>query len=413
MVNYISRSVTLLCSVAGDLLGFGSPSLAFSSIDLTSSPHPFIIIIIMTPPAEVEETCRICLETSPLYVTNASKLSESLLLDDDRLISPCACSGTQAFVHFKCLRKWQRTVMASRRPGANHSPALICSVCTQKFSVAPPRPALLYRIWKGLTGYSCEVAGLCIVLCACYLALAGHNLQTLLEELGSGFTLAREVFPCSFRFNILEEKCLSRTCRFLGGRWGSGRLDLHPGTLLVATPAMSSSFFFGAVVLLYEHKRCSGSRGLILNVHSEEERIHEWENKVLPTVNSASVFNRIAHGMGGPVAQHDWTIVNRCACCASMEAASSCSNHKKLGSKDWGEELLPGVFLGRDVSPVLLHAKDEPPIVSHQVIHGHAEWFVGQLWSEVKRGLWITKHNASDILLSTPPHELWHVLIRD
>lgn len=367
---------------------------------------------------EAEQTCRICLETSPLFMTNASKLSESALLDEDRLISPCGCSGTQAFVHFKCLRKWQSVVMASRRAGANHTPALICSVCTQKFSVAPPRPPLLFRIWKILTGYSCEVAGLCIVLCVCYLALAGHNLQTLLEELGSGFTLAREVLPCSFRLNMLEDKCLSRTCSILGAKWGTGRLNLHPGTLLVATPGMPSPFFFGAVVLLYEHKRCSGSRGLILNMLSEEERMQEWENKVLPTVTSPSILKRIAHGTGGPIAQHDWTILNRCASCATFPVSES-SNTNQTGSdkkghlEDWGQELLPGVFLGRDLSPVLVHAKDEPPILSHQVIHGHAEWFVGQLWSEVKRGLWITKQNASEILLSTPPHELWHVLIRD
>jgi putative AlgH/UPF0301 family transcriptional regulator len=80
-----------------------------------------------------------------------------------------------------------------------------------------------------------------------------------------------------------------------------------------------------------------------------------------------------------------------------------------------GQELLPGVFLGRDVSSIFGHGgKDEANnMVSHQVIHGHAEWFVGQLQSEVKRGLWITKQNASEILLSTPPHELWHALIRD
>ena len=40
--------------------------------------------------AEAEETCRICLETSPLFNT---KLSDSVVLDEDELISPCGCSG--------------------------------------------------------------------------------------------------------------------------------------------------------------------------------------------------------------------------------------------------------------------------------------------------------------------------------
>eukprot|EP00249_Psilotum_nudum_P011071 c22951_g1_i1 orf=129-1244(+) len=364
---------------------------------------------------EVEETCRICLETSTVCAISSSKLSDSILPDEDRLISPCACSGTQAFVHYKCLRKWQIAVMANRRPGASHIPALICSVCTQKFSVVPPRPALLTQIWKVLTGYSCEVSGLFIVLCACYLALAGHNLHSLLEELENGIALAREVLPCSFHVNILDDKSLSKTCSLLGGKLGSGRPNLHPGIVLVATPAMPSPFFFSSVVLLFEHQRCSGSRGLILNMQPEEEKIIEWENEMLPSVNGASVLKHIAHALGGPVDQDKWTILNQCACCSSPMEHSSCNQRldveKKPYSKDWGQELLPGIFLGHDLAPVLRHAKDEPPLLAHRVIHGHAEWFVGQLGSEVRRGLWITKQNASEILLSTPPNELWHVLI--
>ena len=36
--------------------------------------------------------------------------------------------GTQAFVHFKCLRKWQSAVMSSRRPSANYGPALMYGI---------------------------------------------------------------------------------------------------------------------------------------------------------------------------------------------------------------------------------------------------------------------------------------------
>jgi hypothetical protein len=46
------------------------------------------------------------------------------------LISPCACSGTQAHVHIKCLRRWQRTTRAS-------DGGRTCHVCRRMF-LAPP-----------------------------------------------------------------------------------------------------------------------------------------------------------------------------------------------------------------------------------------------------------------------------------
>ena len=151
---------------------------------------------------------------------------------------------------------------------------------------------------------------------------------------------------------------------------------------------------------------------------TQEDVITEWERKLPATLGNPPFLQRIAHGTGGPVAPHDWMILNRC----SLKESSPCLfNHvletKLIHNKDLGQELLPGVFLGRDVSSIFGRGragKDEDyNMVSHQVLHGHAEWFVGQLQSEVKRGLWIMKHNASEILLSTPPHELWHALIRD
>lgn len=59
------------------------------------------------------------------------------------LISPCACSGTQAHVHIKCLRRWQRT---TRAPDGGRT----CQVCRRMF-LAPP-PSLAERaalsVWR-------------------------------------------------------------------------------------------------------------------------------------------------------------------------------------------------------------------------------------------------------------------------
>ena len=55
---------------------------------------------------EAERVCRICLEADSA----------------DALCAPCACRGTQAFVHPHCLRTWQRTL------GTDHR-RQICPVC--------------------------------------------------------------------------------------------------------------------------------------------------------------------------------------------------------------------------------------------------------------------------------------------
>jgi len=61
-----------------------------------------------------EPMCRICFEEDEQ--------------DDNRLISPCKCDGTQKFVHQKCLREWQRSVQTYR---PNH-PDQVCSICRSR-----------------------------------------------------------------------------------------------------------------------------------------------------------------------------------------------------------------------------------------------------------------------------------------
>jgi hypothetical protein len=66
---------------------------------------------------------------------------------------------------------------------------------------------------KVITSYACEVTGIIIILLACYVALAGHNLQTLIDDFESGLSLAIEVLPCSLQMKVLEDGCNSRTCK--------------------------------------------------------------------------------------------------------------------------------------------------------------------------------------------------------
>jgi len=49
------------------------------------------------------------------------------------LITPCACTGTQQWIHEHCLRQWQRSLLGQRDHRASR-----CSVCTQLFALPPP-----------------------------------------------------------------------------------------------------------------------------------------------------------------------------------------------------------------------------------------------------------------------------------
>lgn len=173
----------------------------------------------------------------------------------------------------------------------------------------------------------------------------------------------------------------------------------------------------------------------------QEGTILKWENQFFLGVQNSGALRHVSHGTGGSHKPDDWFILQRCS--PSPVKCKHCTAETvrpKTCSKDWGRELLPGIFLGKDVGPVLRHlngckrltvlnhqSSDKSDIimeekgrkseecysVDHQVIHGHAEWYVGQLASAMRRGLWKTRENASAILLSTPPHELWHTLLTE
>ena len=54
---------------------------------------------------------------------------------EGKLIAPCACTGTQEFVHVLCLRKWQR---ASQLSGHHSGHESVCNVCKVPFALPPP-----------------------------------------------------------------------------------------------------------------------------------------------------------------------------------------------------------------------------------------------------------------------------------
>lgn len=90
----------------------------------------------MAPAAadESPKSCRICFSGD----------------DEDTLISPCRCTGTQKFVHEGCLRQWQKAARGT-------AGASVCGVCRSPFTLAPPREPWLRRAarWVRDVGAAC------------------------------------------------------------------------------------------------------------------------------------------------------------------------------------------------------------------------------------------------------------------
>jgi hypothetical protein len=87
---------------------------------------------------EEEETiCRYCLEDD----------------ESENLISPCACSGGQKFVHLNCLRRWQRMVLVSQPTHPAYYEDDVrhhkCNVCLAEYTCPPPTRAELMESFTG------------------------------------------------------------------------------------------------------------------------------------------------------------------------------------------------------------------------------------------------------------------------
>ena len=83
--------------------------------------------------ADAEPTCRICFDTAH---------------DDDPLIAPCKCDGSQKYVHANCLRRWmahQRLEAASQRTDGR-AKAATCDVCHAPLSCEGPSDAELLEV---------------------------------------------------------------------------------------------------------------------------------------------------------------------------------------------------------------------------------------------------------------------------
>ena len=94
-------------------------------------------------------------------------------------MQPCACKGSQQYVHRSCLQTWQQMMQTS----PNSRRAIICNVCTTPFSIRPPPlepvlPGLGAQVWRQGAVMPLWLQRILVVLAVCMAGVL-HNLRYL------------------------------------------------------------------------------------------------------------------------------------------------------------------------------------------------------------------------------------------
>lgn len=163
--------------------------------------------------------------------------------------------------------------------------------------------------------------------------------------------------------------------------------DLHPGLLLVASPALADPNFFRSVVLLMDHDQ-AGSVGVVLDRPLEMEvgdHLPAWCERLAPP---ARVFE------GGPV---------------QPETAIGVARRPGYDAGETWHPTLDFVgFIDVSLDPHEVDGLEELRIYS-----GYAGWGAGQLEMELGLGSWFLVEGLTGDVFDPVPATLWRrVLLR-
>lgn len=159
------------------------------------------------------------------------------------------------------------------------------------------------------------------------------------------------------------------------------------GRLLVAEPFLGDPFFSRSVVLLIEHND-QGTFGLIMNKEvpvkpSEAVRaLGNYEGKVF---------------VGGPVQPRSIFYLHTLG--DRLEGS-----HRVLDNLYWGGD-------AQQLNDMIIQGQVKPGEVRFYL--GYSGWSPGQLQDELKRNSWVVTTASADLLLNTPPKNLWKTLLRN
>jgi hypothetical protein len=197
------------------------------------------------------EVCRICLESE----------------EGKKMISPCKCTGSQKFVHQKCLAKWQEMKMLKvlKYPELYQlSDIKICDVCKSKcevFSVSDnwKMKMILYPIQSFIQRYFYSfLLGL--------LAIGFFSGIILIPVVVNLVIIVLFALMISY-FTGIRPKIIATaaglTLAFI--RVGPAVEGLTSGVLIEATEGIDSGIFAGSVVLITGYSPYEGAVGYIIN----------------------------------------------------------------------------------------------------------------------------------------------------
>lgn len=168
---------------------------------------------------------------------------------------------------------------------------------------------------------------------------------------------------------------------------------IHPGQLLVATPALTDPNFRRTVILLVEHEATEGTLGVVLNRVSEVT----VENVLPSWAELASEPSMVFHG--GPVA------LDSALCLAALSGEEEPLGWRSLEGSPAVERL---GLVDLDAPPEVLAAE----LDALRVFAGYAGWGEGQLESEIREGAWYVVAPEPGDPFVVEPEQLWRNVLR-
>jgi putative AlgH/UPF0301 family transcriptional regulator len=227
------------------------------------------------------ELCRFCLDTG---------------ID---LVAPCACNGSQRYVHLNCLRRWQHAMRG------DEIRARVCSVCQSPFAFAPAKESWLKSGVRSIIDLFPTFLALIGILAFNHSALFFGCLALLAlvstRTLAVGVLFLTGIFVLLLCFQIrssqpilfIDERGRTRVALIRRGEPVAG---IVAGVLIVATSNIRSGVFRHSVVLLLEHGP-QGSRGVIIN---SEASVPPLPASQVATTSSNSSQPRTEHERDTP-----------------------------------------------------------------------------------------------------------------
>ena len=292
------------------------------------------------------EVCRICLENE----------------DREKMISPCKCSGSQKFVHSKCLSRWQEAKLKNvlKYPELYQlSDIRTCNVCKTEYTKLPEMTnstlsSLSYPLFSLFNRYYYSIIALLLsfgIFSGVLLIPFVINvlIVVLLIYLVSYFTGIRpKILITGTGFNLA----------FI--RIGPAVNGLKPGIMIQASDKIEAGIFAGSTILITAYSPTEGAVGYIVN-------------KPLSKLN---VDDQRRLFVGGPVAPYSRHAIHNC------ETANGCS------------KVADGIYIGGLVNNL-------PPDSKCILCFGYAGWAPSQLDGEVRAKYWaITGEAKAEDLFS-------------